>query len=65
MADIELAEESLSKNIELRCTGHDLRGCPDKAKAIWETKSNETWKRGRGARWVFVCDKCAQKLNGK
>ena len=44
----------------LMCTGPDLRGCPDKAVAVYETRTDKTWKEGR--HWVFVCEKCAQSL---
>lgn len=61
MANTQLTKESLPKDVDsLTCTGSDLRGCPDNAKAIWETKTDKTWKQG--VHWVFVCDKCAQKL---
>jgi len=44
----------------MKCTGHDLRGCPQKRDAEYETKSERTWKRGN--HWVFVCAECAEGL---
>jgi len=45
---------------ELDCHGHDLRGCPTKDKAVFETKSDRIWKRG--IVWIFICRKCAALL---
>ena len=46
--------------LRLHCTGADLLGCPDNSLAVYETKSDKTWKKG--AVWIFVCPKCAEKL---
>jgi len=42
------------------CHGRDLRNCPYKGIAVYETKSDRTWKNG--VVWIFICQKCADDL---
>ncbi len=42
------------------CHGRDLRGCPYRGPAVFETKSDRTWKSGTV--WIFICRKCAADL---
>ena len=56
----DLSQDKLPDDVKLKCTGPDLRGCPNGADAIYETNSNHTWKGG--VHQVYVCEACARKL---